>query len=186
MAQDSKEDRTIEAQELNRLIDRGIKFNIRRRIMCRRPGFLGRFRKKVSKEESFEFEIHELTLHTLDVISAEGVMMEINETDLQSDNGALVARAMVRDHAVRMAKVLAIAVMNRDYEIPVKIGDRTKYVVDEPRLKELTQLFAHTIEPSKLFQMCIAINTMSNLGDFTNCIRLTSANRTTIPDRIQD
>lgn len=181
-----EEQKTAEMNELNRLIGRGIKFKVNRKKFVRRPGWLGWIRKKMIVDEELEFEIHELTLSVLDRISAEGIMMEINEAEMKSGSGLSAAKRLVKDHSVRMAKVVAIAVLGEDYETAIVEHGRTRYIKDDKRLDEMTQLFAHTIKPSVLVEMCVAINTMSNLGDFTNCIRLTSASRTTIPDRVQE
>lgn len=181
-----EEKKTAEMNELNRLIDRGLKFKVNRKRYVRRPGLLGWIRKKMIIDEELEFEIHEPTLSVLDRISAEGIMMEINEAEMASGSGLSTAKRLVKDHSIRMAKVVAIAVLGEDYETAIVEHGRTKYIKDEKRLNELTQLFAHSIKPSVLVDMCVAINTVSNLGDFTNCIRLTSASRTTIPDRVQE
>ena len=61
-----------------------------------------------------------------------------------------------------------------------------KFVVYVKRLNELTSLFTRRIKPSRLYQIYILIQTMCNLGDFLNSIRLMSADRTTMPIRIEE
>jgi hypothetical protein len=84
-----------------------------------------------------------------------------------------------------MARYVAIAVLCEELFIPKEIGAHVQYKEDTRLLSELTDIFAHTIKPSKLYQLVIGINTIANMGDFTNCIRLASSNRTTIPNLIQ-
>ena len=182
---ENEEKKAAELNELNRMIERGLTFTVKRKKKVRRPGWLGWIRKKITIDEDVRFEIKEPTLSVLDRISAEGIMMDIDESQMQSDAGMSIAKKMVHDHARRMARVIAIAVLGENYEIATINNGRTSYIRDDRRLDELTDLFAHSVKPSDLINLCVAINTMSNLGDFTNCIRLTSANRTTIPDRVQ-
>lgn len=179
-------EKEMEMAELNRLIGRGLKFKVERVKMIRRPGFFGRFRRPVKKTETLEFELHEPTLAVLDRLGAEGLEMEIDENVMSSSDGVSAARALTAKHAIRMARYVAIAVLGEDYTTPVDKGNGViKYVEDRAKLKELTELFAHCIKPSQLYKLVIAINTIANMADFTNCIRLASSNRTTIPDRIQ-
>lgn len=182
---DKEKQKTAEMNELNRLIGRGVKFHVRRKIRVRRPGLLGWIRKREIKEEDLEFTIQEPTLAVLDRISAEGVLMEIDENVVTTSDGFSEAKKFTKEHSIRMARVVALAVLGEDYTIQVQRGSGVKYIEDTKRLAELTSLFAHTIKPSQLVNLCVTINTMANLGDFTNCMRLMSANRTTIPDRIQ-
>ena len=97
------------------------------------------------------------------------------------------ARSLAANNALRCAKVIAIAVIGSEYKIPVT--DKNGVVrmrEDVKRLNELTSLFARTIKPSRLYQIYILIQTMCNLGDFLNSIRLMSADRTTMPIRIEE
>ena len=57
---------------------------------------------------------------------------------------------------------------------------------NKERLAELKNLFFHTISPSELLTIAIYITNVSNLGDFTNAIRLTSAARTSEPTNLID
>lgn len=172
--------------ELNRLIGNGVKFQVVRTKQIRQEGLFGRFKKPNFVTETLTFEIKEPTLAVLDRLGAEGLQMEIDEKKLQTDNGVNEARALSAKHAIRMARYVAIATLGEDYTKAVDKGHGIKYIEDRERLEELTELFAHSIKPSQLYKMVIAINTIANIADFTNCIRLTSNSRTTIPDLIQE
>ena len=177
----------MEMAELNRLIGKGLKFKIDRVKKIRRPGIFGRFRKPLQKTETLEFELHEPTLAVLDRLGAEGLEMVIDEKVMQSNDGVSAARTLTAKHAIRMARYVAIAVLGEDYTTPIDKGDgAVKYVEDRARLNELTTLFAHSIKPSMLYRLIVAINTIAHMADFTNCIRLASSNRTTIPNLIQE
>lgn len=184
--QNAKDERSMEMKELNRLIGKGLKFSITRFKQVRPKGFFGRFRKRQMVPETLEFEIHEPTLAVMDRLSREGIEMKYDEKDLQDDTSSIsTAKALIAAHSIRMARYVAIAVLGEELFIPKDIGRHIEYKEDSRRLNELTDLFAHTIKPSKLYQLIIATNTIANMGDFTNCIRLASSNRTTIPNLIQ-
>ena len=84
------------------------------------------------------------------------------------------------------AKIIALAVLGQDYMKAIQSGNQVKYIPDNKRLGELTRLFAENVKPSKLMQLTLLVNTMSNLGDFMNSIRLISTERTTMPIRIEE
>lgn len=181
-----KDEKSMEMNELNRLIGHGLKFRITRFKDVRQPGFFGRFKKMIRVPEELEFELHEPTLAVMDRLSKEGIEMVIHEKDLQEEtSGVSTAKALIAKHSIRMARYVAIAVLGEELFIPKEIGAHVQYKEDTRRLSELTDIFAHTIKPSKLYQLVIGINTIANMGDFTNCIRLASSNRTTIPNLIQ-
>ena len=105
---------------------------------------------------------------------------------MKSSDALERSRRLVYDHSIRFARIVAIAALGEEREIPKPIKSGVKWVEDTERLEELTQLFARNIKPSKLYQLVILINAMCNLGDFTNSIRLMSSDRTTMPIRIEE
>lgn len=188
MEEEIKTKETIELDELKRLIGKGQTFTIRRVVMVRPGGLFGFLKKRIRKEEELTFEIKEATLATMDRLSAEGIQMVIDDNRLTSKAGNATGEAhkLAHENAIRMAKYVALAVLGEDFTPAIQMpGGRVKYVEDTARLDELTKLFAHAIKPSDLFRLCVTINAIENLPDFTNCIRLVSASRTTIPNLIQ-
>ena len=174
MEEDIKTKETIELDELKRLIGKGQTFTIRRVVMVRPKGIFGFMKKRIRKEEELTFEIKEATLATMDRVSAEGIQMVIDDN------------AFGFVGLFNKTKYVALAVLGEDFTPAIQMpGGRVKYVEDTARLDELTKLFAHAIKPSDLFKLCVTINAIENLPDFTNCIRLVSASRTTIPNLIQ-
>lgn len=175
-----------EKQELNLLVNRGVSFDLERTIYQRPKGLLGRFKKRVPVKEKLKFTIQEPTLSTLDRISAESVELIIDEKVMSSNDGLSEAKKLTKQHALRCAKIIALAVLGQDYMKAIQSGPHVKYIPDDARLEELTLLFAENVQPSKLMQLTLVVNTISNLGDFMNSIRLMSGARTTIPNRIED
>ncbi len=175
-----------ERTELNTLIDKGVNFDVERTIHVRQNGLLGYFKKRYAKTETLKFTIKEPTLSILDLMSAEQIEMAIDEAVMSSEKGIQEAKKMAGQHGQKLAKIIAIAVLGQDYIKTKKNGSRFSYKYDTKRLEELTELFFINIKPSKLLQLAILVNTMSNLGDFTNSIRLMSAARTTMPIRIEE
>lgn len=174
-----------EKDELNLLINQGMSFSLERTTYKRRKGFIGRFLRPKAIKTTERYRIEEPTLSTLDRIASEQLELAIDENVMSSLDGVCEARKMSHAHARRMAKIVAYAVLGQDYIITEMVGSRIKYRKDDKKLEELTDIFYHNIKPSKLFTMVSMINTMSNLGDFTNSIRLMSASRTTMPIRIE-
>lgn len=177
---------TLEREELNRLIGRGATFtveDVRFHVVKR---FFGLWRKKVPETYKREFRIEEPTLGTLDRLAREWVELEIDEEKLKGTDGMRAARTMAARHAMRCAKVVAIAVLGSDYLIPKSNkGGYVTYKEDNKTLGVLTALFYRTIKPSLLHQLVILISTMCNLADFINSIRLMSCDRTTMPTLVE-
>lgn len=178
----------IEAEkiELNSLIGKGLSFDIERTVYKREQGFLGYFKKRVPEVEKLKFTIQEPTLSTLDRISAEQIELRIDESIISGENGISEVKNLAKNHAQRMARIVALAVLGQDYVISSSSGSSVRYKYDDQKLNELSELFFQNIKPSKLIQLTMIINTISNLGDFMNSIRLMSASRTTIPIRIEE
>ncbi len=176
-----------ERSELNALIGRGVSFEVQDVEIRHKTYLWGLFKKKVLVPITRNFVIEEPTLGTLDRLSSEWVEMAIDEEAIKGDDGMLHARKMTKRHALRCARVIALAVLGSDYLI-AKAGNGgiVRYEEDTKRLEDLTKLFARKIKPSELYQLYVLINAMCNLGDFLNSIRLMSADRTTIPIRIEE
>lgn len=175
-----------EKKELDVLIGRGMSFEVEQTFFRRRKGLKGYFSKREKVTETVKYFIQEPTLSTLDRIAAEQVELVIDENIMSSETGINEARRLTADHSMRMAKIIAIAVLGEDYVKPIEHGGGYRYHYDDKRLKELTKVFFTFIRPSKLFKLTLMVNTISNLGDFTNSIRLMSANRTMMPIRIEE
>lgn len=175
-----------EKQELNLLVNRGISFEVDQITYKRRPGFFGRFKKRVAVSEKVRYEIKEPTLSTLDRVSELQIKLEIDEKIMSSENGVSEAKKLVNKHGKSLARIVALMVLGQDYVKAVSYPGFTKYKYDDKRLEELTNILFMYVKPSKLMQLTLMVNTMSNLGDFTNSIRLMSGSRTTMPIRIED
>lgn len=176
-----------EKAELNALINKGVSFEVADTKIEVKRRFFGLIKKRVVVEVKRRFKIEEPTLGTLDRLSAEWIEFAIDEATLQSDDGMQKARTLAHSHSMRCAKVVALAVLGSDYLIPTPgKGGVVRYVEDTKELEYLTYLFARQIKPSKLYQLYVLINAMCNLGDFLNSIRLMSADRTTMPIRIEE
>ena len=150
-----------EREALNALLDKGIKFEIPRRKM------FGRERKPRY------FTIRQPYLGTMDHLAELFLEMNMNEDLIKADPLAQ-SRKLAYENSRRMSRVVAIAVLNSYWRIKLFSGILSRY-------------FRWKITPSRLFQLTMIINTISNVGDFTNSIRLLSIVRTTEPkaDRIE-
>ena len=175
-----------ERRELNLLIGRGISFDVKRTVYKKRPGLLGKLRARIPVQEVVSYRIQEPTLSTLDRMSALQVDLDINEDAMRSEGALREARHMTGAHSRRLARIVATAVMGQDYVQIHQKGGRTVYVNDDAGLDELTDILFNGLAPSQLAELVIYINTISNLGDFCNSIRLMSAVRTTMPIRVEE
>lgn len=185
--QETKKILEQEQSELNALINRGVSFEVQDIEVQYKSYLWGLFKKKILVPITRNFVIEEPTLGTLDRLSSEWIEMVIDEETIKGEDGMLQARKMTKKHALRCARVIALAVLGSDYLIPkAGNGGIVRYEEDTKRLEELTKLFARQIKPSELYQLYVLINAMCNLGDFLNSIRLMSADRTTIPIRIEE
>lgn len=180
-----KEKINAEKRELDILMDKGFVIEIERPIFTRTPGVIGYFKKPTKSIEKLEFTIKDPTLSTLDRIASVQIELEMNEDAFQTDQGLAEVYLNVKANGRKMAKILAYAVLGQDYVITKINGSNTRYEYDEKKLQELTDLFLHTINPQALLKYVLKIINLSNLGDFTNSIRLMSAARTTMPIRIE-
>lgn len=174
----------IEREELNLLVKRGVKFDVAYKIRRRKKGFRGFFQKKETLTINEIYEIHEPTLSVLDRLSAVWVEMGIDEDSLNAGGTSTLveAKQIAHENTGRMARVIAIAVLGEDYNITeVGTNGRIKHKHDDKELDRLTDLFLHTIKPSKLVGLANTVTNVSNLGDFIGSMRLMSGARTTQP-----
>lgn len=187
MEQDEKiEALQQERSELRRMIGEGITFDIDVKYKRRKRGFLGLFQKREEVTEKRVFKIAEPTLSTLDRLSVMWLDIAIDETKLNSDDYLSTAKQLAAKEAERLAEVVAMAVLGEDYYDVSERGAMFVWKENKERLAELKNLFFHTISPSELLTIAIYITNVSNLGDFTNAIRLTSAARTSEPTNLID
>lgn len=175
----------VERNELNMLIDKGVNISFERTIRVEKSRKFLFIKKYETITEKLKFTIKEPTLSTLDRLSAEQIELVIDEAKIK-ENGMSEAKMLTRKQSHRMARIVAIAVLGQEYVIATQEGARVHYQYDDKKLNELTELFFINIKSSQLLQYVILINSMSNLGDFTNSIRLMSAVRTTMPILIED
>jgi len=176
-----------ERNELNTLINKGVSFEVMDTEFHTKRIFFGLLKKRIAIPVKRQFKIEEPTLSTLDRLSAEWIEFAIDESIMKSDDGMVRARTLVHEHSLRCAKVIAIAALGSELLIPkIGRGGVVRYIEDVKKLDELTSLFARAIKPSKLYQLYVLINAMCNLGDFLSSIRLMSADRTTMPIRIEE
>jgi hypothetical protein len=154
-----------ERAELNLLVQRGFKFDVSIRK-----------RKKT-------FEIHEPTLAILDRISDISLDMVIDEDELNHENEDAMAsvRKIVKKNTKRQATIIAISVLGESFYTNIPILKQVLNFVYRIRLLGLTNLFYHSVTPSKLLGLAIAVTNMSNYGDFIVSMRLLSGARTTQP-----
>lgn len=175
-----------EKQELNSLINKGYTFEVEDTEFRIEKYFYGLLKKRVPVKVKRQFRIQEPTLGTLDRLSAEWIKIAIDEEKLKGSDGLKVAKSLANRHARRCASVVALSVLGSDYLIPKQsAGNAVRYMEDIARLSELTDLFARTIKPSRLYELTLLINTISNFGDFLNSIRLMQSERTTAPDLVE-
>lgn len=175
-----------EKEELNALIRKGVNFEVKDIQVVTTKRFFGLIRKRQLVEVVRKFTIEEPTLSTLDRLSSEWIELAIDEKAMKSDDAMVKARTMAHKHSIRCARIVAIAVLGVDrLKCSIK-GGVPHYVEDTEKVEALTDLFARTIKPSRLHQFAVLVNSMSNLGDFMNSIRLMSTDRTTMPIRIEE
>lgn len=183
---DDKKKLEQERDELNTLIGKGVSFEIKDTEFEVQKKFFGLVKRYVPNEVTRTFRIDELTLSTLDRISAETIELTIDESLMKSDDSMKRARGLAHKHSIRCARIIAIAVLGEDRLIPIHGKGGTRWIEDTKRLEKLTSLFARKIKPSVLYKLYVLVNTMCNLGDFMNSIRLMQQERTTMPIRIEE
>ena len=186
MEEEKKTDLEKEKSELNALIRKGVSFEVKDIQVETEKCFFGLIRRRRLVEVIRKFTIEEPTLSTLDRLSAEWIELAIDEKAMKSDDAMVVARTMAHKHSIRCARIVAIAVLGVDRLKCESKNGYPHWVEDTEKLNTLTDLFARQIKPSRLHQLAVLVNSMSNLGDFMNSIRLMSTDRTTTPIRIEE
>lgn len=149
-----------ERAAINTLLDKGLNFEVPRSLFGR-------------KRKPRVFTIRQPYLGTLDSLSELYLQMGFSEEALKA-NPMQEGRKLSAENAKIMARVVAVAVLNSYWGIRLFTGILARY-------------FLWRVTPSTLFQLAMIINTISNVADFTNSIRLLSLVRTTQPkaDRIE-
>lgn len=182
-----KEQLAQERNELNVLINKGMSFEVQDVEVQYKKYMWGLFKLKKLVSITRKFVIKEPTLGTLDRLSAEWLEFAVDDMTTETINVLSKARELVANNAERCARIIAIAVLGTDLLVP-HVGFRgvVTYTEDTEKLDELTRLFIHKIKPSELYQIFLTIDTMCNLGDFINSIRLMSIQRTTMPIRVEE
>lgn len=143
------------------LINNGLDFTIERK---------GLFARKGKKRT---FHIRQLFLGTMDLVSSLYANMEIDEEALEADPIA-EGRRLEHKYARTMARIVAVSYLNDKWRIRLFSWYYTSY-------------FLWRVDPTKLYQLAMIVNTLSNTPDFVNSIRLLSIVRTAPPkaDRIE-
>lgn len=175
-----------EQAELNALIRKGVEFGVKDVAVETEKRFFGLIRKHKTVEVTRKFKIEEPTLSTLDRLSVEWIELALDQQEVKSERAMEYARTMVHNHAIRLARIVAIATLGVDRLMLSTKDGFPHWVENEQKVSELTDLFARNLKPSKLHQLATVINAMCNLGDFLNSIRLQQAERTTMPIRIEE
>lgn len=145
-----------ERRAINALLDKGTIFQIPRKKL------LG-----LIKLPPHQYRIRQPYLGTLDHLADEFLSMNFDEEKLKADPFN-EGRRLEYKNSRAMARVVAIAVLNGKWKIRLFT-------------KILASYFRWKITPSRLWQLTMVINTISNIGDFTNSIRSLSLARTTAP-----
>ncbi|AUD00932.1 hypothetical protein [Spirosoma pollinicola] len=157
----SFDERVAEKQELDVLIERGMRFSVPKRSLLRYIGKPDR-----------SFLLQQPYLGTLDRLSAEFIHLDLSEERLAAD-WLSETKHLTRAHVTRCARIVAMAILNSQWRIRLCTGLLSRYL-----LWHLT--------PQTLLRLVLVINSLSNIGDFINSIRLMSAKeRTTMPVRIE-
>ena len=111
---DDKKKLEQERAELNTLIGKGVSFEVKDTEFDVEKRFLGIVKRYKPREVTRTFKIEEPTLATLDRISAETIEFAIDEAAMKSADSMQRARGLAREHSIRCARVVAIAVLGED------------------------------------------------------------------------
>jgi hypothetical protein len=158
----SEERIAMERKELDLLVGKGFHFDV-----------TVRGRKRT-------FEVHEPTAWVLDCLSALYLELEMDEQMLSDANACMIeSNRLVRKHAFRMARVIAVAVAGDTYSFfaPERWIRR---LFHRAKVARLARLFYHSLSPSKMKELSVYLLATGNMADFINSIRLISGARTTI------
>ena len=177
-----------EREETNRVIQKGLDFSIRDQEIKVEKRWFGLVRKKTVVDVVRKFHIHELTLATLDRISAESIEFVLDNdmlTDTENKDAAKRhVNGLVARQTERCARIVAIAALGESLWKPEHRHGHTQWREDTDTLNETTALFMRALRPSALHQLFNGVYALANLGDFLNAIRLMQTDRTMMPNRI--
>lgn len=148
----------IERQALNTLLSRGLYFEI--------PGRL------FFKRHTWRIIIRQQLLGSLDYLTDLYLQIDINEDKIKADPEK-EARRLAGQYARLMARVVAIAFLNSKWKIRLF----SRY---------MTNWFLWKLTPQRLFDLTLAIKTLSNTADFVGSIRSIALVRTTAPREPED
>jgi len=149
----------LEREELDLMVDKGVKFTVKKRSILRLIG---------SPER--EFTIYQPYLGTLDLLSHEFLKIEFDEEKLRTD-GLSESKRLGSKAAKVLADILAIAVLSDKWKIKLFKSF-------------LSQYFLWRVTPSKMLELSMIINIMMNLEGFINSIRLNAVNKTASPPKL--
>ncbi|GAB3973843.1 hypothetical protein GCM10028806_28560 [Spirosoma terrae] len=151
-----------EKQQIDTLLERGMDFTVDKKSLLR---FFGK-KQRV-------FKVYQPYLGTLDYLSQEYINMAFSEERLKADPVG-ESKRLIEHNAKRCGRVIAIAVLNSQWKIKLFAGLLANY-------------FSWHLTPGKLFDLVMLINTLTNMGAFTNSIRFLSVDkRTTNPILIEE
>lgn len=114
------------------------------------------------------YKIKELTLGMMDSITSIRLKMKVNEDGLKS-NPIAESNQLVHFNAGLAAQIVAIAILGR--------GSFKRRLLT----KRLGRRLMESLTSATLYEAVIAIIKLSNVGDFTNSIRLAAGIRMTSP-----
>ncbi len=183
-----------EAYEIDRLIGKGIGFELTVNYVKTERYCFGLRKRERAVSETQTFYIEEPTLGTLDRMSREWIEVakahDTNDSDQRThgaehSNDLYEAQQLVAQHSERVARILAIAVLGSKNHRGQHREGVIHYHEDTAELDKLTHLFYHNIKPSDLANLLMQIIIISNIGDFCNSIRLMSKTRSTVPSLVE-
>ena len=112
---DDKKKLEQERAELNTLINKGVSFEVKDTEFEVQKKFFGLIKRHIPHEVTRTFKIDELTLSTLDRISAETIELTIDESLMKSDDSMKRARGLVHNHSIRCASKIKPSVLYKLY-----------------------------------------------------------------------
>ena len=146
-----------EQNEADVLIDKGMFFKVPKRSLL----------KYLSKNKERTFLISQPYLGTLDLITQ--IFLSINfDEEVLKESPLSESKKIVGQSVKKCAQVVAITMLNSHWKIRLFSSVLATYLL-------------WRVTPSKLMELAVTINRMSNLGDFINSIRFMSVVRTTTP-----
>lgn len=138
------------------------------------------FGKKVVHHAD-EYRIEEPTLGMLDRMSKEWVNIKIGGSEGVIDE----AKLSVADNAMRMCRIIAIAVIGSNGKNMIRCG-AGEIRRQEKEIERLSGIFAACVKPSQLKDIAYYILAASNLADFMTATTLMRAERTTRPSGVAE